>query len=530
MNRRQIIATGVRTVGLVAANATFLRAARAASVSRSILDFGARGDGTTLDTEAIQRAIDIVAQAGGGIVEVPPGNYVTGTLLLKSGVTLKLAQGATLLGSLNPFDYKPVDAFLDAVNVVRGYALLAAIDANNVALTGEGTVDGRGEALQQRGSGPDAKPFLVRWVRCTGVHVSGVTLKNSSAWTMHAFQSSDIEYRDLRIFSYGVENNDGIDIDSSSRVRIDNCMVESQDDSICIKTTSATPCRDVRVTNCTIRTHHGALKIGTESMGDIEGISFSHCHVIDAREGAIKFCSEDGANIRDVTVSDITVDLADTPIFLRLGGRMRTYRKGDPVLPLGSISGITLRNIRVADSTNVGILISGFPGHAVQNIQFEDIYMKLKGEINDPSEGDIVLPEQVKSYPEVWMFGPLIPAYGMYLRHVSGVRMTNVEIKVELPDRRPAILCDDVQDTNLRDIQLTGAAASEWTATIRNSKALILDHIAVAPTTKVFARVRGTESDRIQFRNLKIPQGLRLVQLEDGAMETAIITPAGSSM
>lgn len=518
-----MIAAGVWCGAVAAAEAVLPRAAWAAETRRTIVEFGARGDGKSLCTEAIQRAIDAVAQAGGGTVEVPAGDYVSGTVLLKSGVTLDLAAGATLVGSLNPADYKPVDAFLDAVNVVRGYALLAAVDAKNVAVTGAGAIDGRGEELQQHGDGPDAKPFLVRWVRCSGVRVSGVTLKNSSAWTMHAFQCSDVDYRNLHIFSYGVENNDGMDIDSSERVRIDGCLVESQDDSICIKTTSVKPCRDVKVTNCTVRTHHGALKIGTESLGDIEGIDFSGCHVIDAREGAVKFCSEDGANIRNVTVSDLVVDLADTPIFLRLGGRMRTYRKGDPVVPVGTISGVTLKNIHVKDATRVGVLVTGYPGHAVRGVTLENVYIKLKGEINEASEGDVVLAEQVKSYPEVWMFGPLIPAYGMYLRHAEGLQMKNVEIKVELPDERPAIVCDDVQNVTLEDVRLTGDPHPEWVATLEDAKNVTLDGVTMPATAKVFARVKGAASAEIRLKEIALPAQAQLVRLEDGASGDSVL-------
>ncbi|MGC1363556.1 MAG: glycosyl hydrolase family 28 protein, partial [Silvibacterium sp.] len=264
-----------------------------------VRDFGATGDGHALDTRAFQRAIDACSHSGGGIVEVPPRTYVIGTVYLKSGVTLHLAEGAVLLGSTNPKDYGLVDSFKDAVNRVRGFTLIGAIDAQDVRITGKGTVDGRGIELQKNGNGPDARPFLVRWVRCRGVEISDVELKNSAAWTMHFFQCQDANVSGVRIDSFGVDNNDGIDIDSSQRITVEDCTIFSEDDSICIKTTSVVPSMQIRVRNCTLRTHHGAMKIGTESMGDIEDVVFSQCRVIDAREGAIKFCSEDGANIRN---------------------------------------------------------------------------------------------------------------------------------------------------------------------------------------------------------------------------------------
>jgi polygalacturonase len=486
-------------------------------VRRNITEFGAVGDGARINSVAIQRAIDAVAASGGGTVEVPKGTFVTGTLLIRSHVQLYLAEGAVLQGSLNPSDYRPVDAFTDAVDVVRGFALLAAMDAENVGIAGSGTVDGRGEELQKHGTGPESKPFLVRWVRCTKVRVSGVTLKNSGAWTMHSYRSNDLDYRNLHIFSYGVENNDGLDIDSCEQVRVDGCLVESQDDAICLKTTSTQPCRDVKVTNCTVRTDHGALKIGTESLGDFEDIEFSHCHVIDAREGAIKFCCEDGANLRRVRVADITVDLADTPIFLRLGGRMRTYRSGDPILPVGSMSGITLENIQVMDATRVGVLISGFPDHLLSDVKLTNVSIKLKGEINASSEGDLVLPEQVKAYPEVWMFGPLIPAYGAFVRHASGVRFKNVTLKVELPDARPALICDDTHHSTFEQIQLTGNPHPDWVVTLKDSSDVAVNGLTLSAAPRVAVRIEGAGSHGVRLEHLGLQEGLTPYQLESGA-------------
>jgi hypothetical protein len=203
---------------------------------------------------------------------------------------------------------------------------------------------------------------------------------------------------------------------------------------------------------------------------------------------------------------------------------MRTYRKGDPVLAVGSISGLTLRNIQVADSTSVGILISGFPGHVVQDVQFENISIKLKGEINESKEGNTVLPEQVVSYPEVWMFGPIIPAYGAYLRHASKIRMSNMEIKVELPDQRPALICDDVQDIDIKNLPLTGDPHSEWVATLHNSRGVNLDGITMAHSAKFFARIQGAECERIRLRNLEVEPQSQLFRLEDGAIRKAILS------
>ncbi len=505
-SRRQLCRQSLRALCGVFL-ATRLSRARAHVLAQlDVRDFGATGDGHALDTRAFQRAIDACSHSGGGIVEVPPRTYVIGTVYLKSGVTLHLAEGAVLLGSTNPKDYGLVDSFKDAVNRVRGFTLIGAIDAQDVRITGKGTVDGRGIELQKNGNGPDARPFLVRWVRCRGVEISDVELKNSAAWTMHFFQCQDANVSGVRIDSFGVDNNDGIDIDSSQRITVEDCTIFSEDDSICIKTTSVVPSMQIRVRNCTLRTHHGAMKIGTESMGDIEDVVFSQCRVIDAREGAIKFCSEDGANIRNVRVEDIQIDSADTPVFLRLGTRMRTYRNGDPKLSPGSLDGITLRRITVRDATRIGILVSGVPGHLIKNIWMEDISIHMKGEIRDAKAQLPDLPEKEVQYPEVWMFGPDMPAYATYLRHVEAAKFVRIAIEVELPDVRPALFLQDAHDASWDALRITGNPLSSCVAVAENSSGVHFDQPEYAfPAESFLKLVNGVGRDTSAVSDGSLP-------------------------
>ena len=291
---------------------------------------GVHGDGSTLNTVTIQNAIDLAAKSGGGRVFFPPGDYVTGTLRLKSGVTLELQNGATLLGSLNPEDYTLVEPFTDAVGATRGYALIAAVDTSATGIIGPGTIDGRGAQLHVAAPNtPAAKPFLVLAVRSNTVSFRDLKLVNSAAWTMHLFQSTNIDVENVSIRSLGLANNDGIDIDSSQHVRVSSCTIESGDDAVCLKTTSPVPCHDIAVSKCTLTTRCAAFKIGTESAGDFSAIRISDCHVIQANLGTIKLLSVDGGHISDVLVERIQVDDTDTPIFLRLGARGRTFRAGD---------------------------------------------------------------------------------------------------------------------------------------------------------------------------------------------------------
>ena len=408
----------------------------------SVKDFHAIGDGLALDTAAIQRAIDAASSAGGGTVWFAPGRYVTGTILLKSGVTLDLAQGATLLGSTDPADYRLLEPFVDAVGATRGYALIGCVDAHSVGVTGVGAIDGRGAALQASGGkGPSARPFLLLCLRSTAIVVEGVSLVNSSAWTMHVFQCSDVTISHISIRSLGLANNDGIDIDSSQRVHVEGCTIETGDDAICLKTTSSKPCNDITVKGCTLTTRCAAFKIGTESAGDFSAIRVSDCHVVEANLGAIKILSVDGANIRDVLVERMQVDDADTPIFLRLGARGRTFRPGDVARPPGTLSNVVIRDMEVKLARRVGILISGIPGHVIKNVSLQRIAITMSGE---PATQLPPQPaENPAAYPEVRMFGGNLPAFGIYGRHLRGLETMQVAITGIPGDIRPEQLLSD---------------------------------------------------------------------------------------
>jgi polygalacturonase len=408
----------------------------------SVKDFHAIGDGLALDTAAIQRAIDAASSAGGGTVWFAPGRYVTGTILLKSGVTLDLAQGATLLGSTDPADYRLLEPFVDAVGATRGYALIGCVDAHSIGVTGAGAIDGRGAALQASGGkGPSARPFLLLCLRSTAIVVEGVSLVNSSAWTMHVFQCSDVTISHISIRSLGLANNDGIDIDSSQRVHVEGCTIETGDDAICLKTTSSNPCNDITVKGCTLTTRCAAFKIGTESAGDFSAIRVSDCHVVEANLGAIKILSVDGANIRDVLVERMQVDDADTPIFLRLGARGRTFRPGDVARPPGTLSNVVIRDMEVKLARRVGILISGIPGHVIKNVSLQRIAITMSGE---PATQLPPQPaENPAAYPEVRMFGGNLPAFGIYGRHLRGLETMQVAITGIPGDIRPERLLSD---------------------------------------------------------------------------------------
>jgi polygalacturonase len=407
------------------------------------------GDGQTLNTAAIQSAIDRCADAGGGTVVFPAGRYVTGTLLLRSKIVLRLEEGAVLLGSTNLADYRLVDPFVDGTGAQMGYALVAGVDVSDVAIEGPGSIDGRGkETLAARGPNEKSKrPFLVRFVHASGVRLSHVGLQQSAAWMVHFFQCRGVAAEGVSILNRAGSNNDGFDIDSCESVRIRSCEIDSGDDAICLKTTSARPCRDISVNGCTLRTNCAAIKFGTESMGNFERIEIADCHIPEARLAGIKLLSVDGAHIDGVTIRNIAMDAGHVAVFLRLGARLKTFRAGDNPMPIGTLRNISIGGLR-ATVDAPGILISGVPGHFIEDVTLKDVDLRLPGG-GTSEDAKAELPEAPAAYPEIRMFGARIPAYGAYVRHARRVTGRNCKFHLAAPDARPAVVRVDAEDVTL---------------------------------------------------------------------------------
>jgi len=438
----------------------------------NIKDFGAIGDSKTNNTGAIQAAIDACHESGGGEVLVSNGHFITGTIILKDNVTLRIDKNASLIGSENPEDYKNIDNFVDATGQVRGKCLIGAIDAKNIGLVGEGFIDGKGQKFRQKTLRQTLKekgyekntinklvsnrPFLVRFVRSQNIRMEGLSLRNPAAWTCHFYQSNGITISALNIHSHANKNNDGIDIDSSYDVKITDCDIDSGDDAICIKTTSPKPTYNVTVSDCNLKSDWGALKFGTESMGDMRNIDIRRCKIHDTKGGGIKILSVDGANISNIVIDSLEMNNVDMPIFVRLGKRLRTYRYAEKQ-KVGTINDISISNVN-AKSANLqdsrvspptGIFITGTPNHKIGKLSFKNINIVLPGGGKLKHKNSIV-PEDVERYPEFSFFG-VLPSYGLMARHVKELNFENHNFWIENEDERPDILISDVEDFNNSD-------------------------------------------------------------------------------
>ncbi|SDW32847.1 Polygalacturonase [Lutibacter oricola] len=433
--------------------------------SWDIREFGAVADSTTINTVAIQNAIDACSEAGGGMVIMKEGNYITGTILLKNNVILKIDEGAKLIGSKNPLDYKSIDPFTDAVGQLRGKCLVGAEDVSNIGIIGNGTIDGMGKHFLRENLLLNAdkfgfekskvrkyqsnRPFLVRFVKSSNITVKDVHLRSAAAWALHFFQSNKINVDGIDIYNHNNHNTDGIDMDSSSDAVIKNCNIDTADDAICFKTTSPVPTQNILVENCRLKSNWGAVKFGTESMGDFKNITVKNCYLHNTKGGGIKVLSVDGANISDIVLDSLTMKNVDMPIFVRLGERLRTYRYA-PKQKVGSINNISISNIsaisRSIEESRVsppsGIFITGTSNHKIGKVSLNNIKITLPGGGNE-EHSKIVVAEDEKRYPEFSFFG-VSPAYGIYARHINNLKTDNIKFTLLDDDQRKEIVFDDV--------------------------------------------------------------------------------------
>jgi len=424
--------------------------------------YGARGDGRILDTAAIQRAIDDCSSKG-GVVLLSDGTFLSGTIVLKDHITLRIQPGAVLQGSSRIEDYVPhppedvPSIFVDGSTQNKGngpYHLIHAEGATDVAIDGGGTIDGNGQSFWDAdGEGGwisrRARPSpLIETVQTDGLRIENVTIRNAPGWTIHPLESSRIQVRGVTIRNDGRgPNTDAINVDSSSNVLVRDADVQAGDDCVVLKTTArrgrpTPPTSNVIISGVICSSDDQGIKIGTESQGDFRDILIRDVLVYHAPSiyrpptAGLSFSMVDGANFENLIVSDVIIRDAATPLFLRLGNRGRGESKPVP----GTLKNVQFNNI-VASGGTLASSITGLPGHSVENVTLNNIDITMAG---GGKKERRPVPEAAGDYPHAPMFGPL-PASGLYARHVTGLTLNNVRIRTEKPDERPTVILEDVQ-------------------------------------------------------------------------------------
>jgi polygalacturonase len=334
-------------------------------------DFGAVADSSVVSTQAIQAAIDICSTNGGGQVIIPTGYYKTGSLILKNNVELHIESGAVLLGSRDLNDYiKLQPAFISLRTQTPTIQLIYAESVENVSITGRGTIDGQGSNFKKLTWDDEGitRPHLLRFITCNNVVIKDVTLRNSGCWMQHYLACENLQIIGVRVFNRNNYNNDALDIDGCCNVTVFGLIADSDDDGITLKSTSPKPCENVSITNCVVSSRCNAIKLGTETNGGFRNIQISACVIKPSkltvppffgREGGISAIAleiVDGGTMENISVSNILIDGTESPIFIRLGNRARTYREGVVINKVGTITAVSISNIRIKNAGKTAVL------------------------------------------------------------------------------------------------------------------------------------------------------------------------------
>ncbi|HVV45035.1 MAG TPA: glycoside hydrolase family 28 protein, partial [Bryobacteraceae bacterium] len=479
-------------VGLTAAaialnpqNAVAQSSAAGAKAMVDVRSFGATGDGTTIDTPAINKAIDSIAASGGGTLFFPAGNYLSYSIHLKSNIALYLDAGATIVAADSPANgaAPAPGASYDAAEPNDGdnhyqdfghshwhNSLIWAEGMENISITGPGRIWGKGLSRGAGREGPRAEsPGVgnksIALKNCRNVVLRDFSILHGGHFGILATGADNLTLDNLKIDT----NRDGMDIDCCRNVRISNCYVNSPwDDGICLKSSyglgSAKPTEFVTITNCYVSgcfeegtlldatykrfdpaariPHTGRIKFGTESNGGFRNITISNC-VFEGCQG-LALETVDGALLEDVTITNISMrDIISAPIFLRLGRRMR----GPKDAAIGMLRRIIISNIVCSNSvTRLGSIISGIPGHEIEDVKISNVTVQHQG--GGTKEDAALQPaEREETYPEPGMFGTM-PSHGFYVRHVKGIQFDNIDIQPAKEDQRPTFVLDQVDDAD----------------------------------------------------------------------------------
>jgi polygalacturonase len=474
-----------------------------------VRSYGAKGDGVALDSPAINAAIEAASAAGGGTVVLPAGTYLSFSIRLKSRITLVIGAGATLLaadpadgrGGYDAPEPNQWDAYQDFGHSHWQNSLVWGIGVEDVAILGPGRIDGKG--LTRRGPGPRRpeqqgdQPVTLDGARgaeralaeagrspragdefaaMDGLGNKAIALKNARRVTIRdltIFRAGHFAILPTGVDDFTIDNvridtqRDGINLDACRNVRVSNVAVNTpNDDALVLKSSyalgAARPTENVTITNSVFSGYdlgtmldgtygttmqvapdqdgpNGRIKFGTESNGGFRNVTISNVTFVRSRGIALE--TVDGGPLEDVTITNVVMrDVTTAPLFIRLGRRSR----GPGTPPVA-----TVRRIRVTGLTATGvdprfpILIAGIPGHPVEDVSLRDIRVHYRGG-GTAAEAAREPDEMENAYPEPSMFG-VLPAYGLFARHVRGLHVRDVTLSFDAPEARPAIALRDVE-------------------------------------------------------------------------------------
>lgn len=455
----------------------------------NVKDFGAINDGQSLCTESVQRAVDYCHAQGGGVVCFDAGKYVLSSVFLKSNVHIEIAEDAEILGSLNFYDFAPQEKidypiYQDASHTYFDLSMFVGRDCENISITGKGKIDMRSVWDEDGVRGPEIRhrgPKCIALKECKNVEISGLEMVNVTDLAVYFAGCENVEVHNLKLYVY----IDGISPDNSKNVRIYDCDVEAGDDAIVFKSSYTLNridiCRDIKVWNCRLKSRCTAIKFGTETNGGFENIEIENIDIRETRITGIGIESVDGAIVDGVYIKNVNMRNVNAPLFIHIGKRMRGPKGRD----IGHIRNVTLENI-VAEGPyepyeiiawnyfcykegdtyqypwNFGKAASfddtkcantaesdwqmtsnvcGLKGYPLENITLKNVHLKLDGGVKEYNRD---VPENAQDYPEVYVYGRILPAKGIYFRHIEGLTLENVTVETYREDKRADFVFEQV--------------------------------------------------------------------------------------
>ena len=508
-------------------------------------DFGAKADGVTLDTKAIQDAIDDCHKNGGGKVYLHKGTFISGTIILQNNVTLYIEAGATLRGSNNLENFPVMPSRYPSYegNFETNKMLVYAEDAKNISILGRGIIDGNGDHWVDGPYGFPSfskRPRIIHFRGCENILVRDITLYNSASWvqsyqscknmvidgiTVDSRENKDIEKE--RYADVPGRNTDGLDLVDCQNVRISNCYINSGDDAICLKSFSPDEaCRDITISNCVVSSNASGIKIGTETAGTFEDITINNCVIFDSRVDAISVISVDGAKVERINISNITMrNIKGSAIFIRLGNRNRYYRN-NVELNVPYLKDVIIENIQGNGiSAEYGCIIAGIKDIPVENIFLKNIILDFEGG-KKAEDSFREIPEKETAYPNGKIFGT-IPAYGFFIRHANNVTLSDIQLYFNKEDQRPAIIAENIEDLEIRNFRVEGTAQTPEVIRLENAREVLISDCRLTNEVPVFLSIHGERSNNIILKNNNLKQAKQNALIEK-TLKKSILTEIGN--
>ncbi len=492
--------------------ASFIGIHAVSALDIDVREVGAVPDGKTLNTEAIQKAIDMCSAKGGGTVIITGGEYVIGSIFLKDNVTLNITKEAALVGSTSRDNYIHQGEYTGLIN---------ALKADNIGITGEGMIFGNGQAFFETDNAPN-RPMILYLQECTRVKVKDVFMKNSAFWGFKMSRCDGVIVDGIRIYNHCNWNNDGIDIESKNVV-IANCILTTDDDALCFKSdVQDFIVENVTVTNCILSSNCNYIKFGTASSGGFRNITISNCTLRpnettlplkwgntprDWRKlvpgvtkevtgiSGIALEVVDGGLMDQISISNITMDGIQTPIFIRLGHRNKDDRKG-------VLKNVIISNIVATSESLITNNITGLEDSPVENVMLSNMIFNMKagGTIKD---ANMPVPEVPDAYPENRMFNfQMLSGYGMYIRHAKGITLDNIVFNLQPGEEyRPAVYAEDVHGLRLLDMQAEPSLGNQPAIRLNDCTNALISGFSANKEIPVLLEVKGNKTDNIKLIN-----------------------------